>query len=189
MPVRPLIEVDTPRLHLGQWCDGDLDLFAEMSADPAVMRYFPHCLTRSQSDAMARRCRDLIAERGWGFWAVRLRQSGAFIGFVGLHQASAALPFAPCVEIGWRLHSRVWRCGYATEAARAALNIAFDTLGLDQVVAFTAVSNRPSQALMRRLGMRDTGRNFRHPDLPADHPLAEHVLYAIDAKPWRAARR
>ena len=86
---------------------------------------------------MAARCQALIAENGWGFWAVRVRNSGAFIGFVGLHRPSAELPFSPCVEIGWRLHRSYWGRGYATEAARRVLDYAFRDLALDEVVAFT----------------------------------------------------
>lgn len=98
-----IIEFDTERLRLRQWQASDRAPFAALNADPAVMAFFPSLLTRAESDAMADRCASLITQRGWGFWAVELRRSGEFIGFVGLHQPSAELPFAPCVEVGWRL--------------------------------------------------------------------------------------
>ena len=76
MIVTESIELETPRLTLGQWRDEDLPVFAELNADPEIMRYFPSCLSREDSDAMAARCKALIADNGWGFWAVRLRDSG-----------------------------------------------------------------------------------------------------------------
>jgi len=107
-----------------------------------------------------------------------------FMGFVGLHTPSDALPFAPCVEIGWRLAKPHWGKGYATEAAMASLNFAFAELSLNQVVAFTAVANNRSQAVMQKLGMTNTGNNFMHPDIELSHPLCEHVLYKISYSQW-----
>ncbi|MBL3583681.1 GNAT family N-acetyltransferase [Oleidesulfovibrio alaskensis] len=175
----PLYQPLTPRLFMRQWRAGDLPCFARMNADRRVMRFFPAPLTRRQSDAMAERCSMLIDSQGWGFWAVEERSSGLFAGMVGLHRPSGDLPFAPCVEVGWRLDPDHWGKGYATEAAAAALDIAFNTLGLHEVVAFTAVLNTPSQAVMRRLGMRHA-MDFEHPAVPADSPLRAHCLYRTD---------
>ena len=98
--------------------------------------------------------------------------------FVGLHSPQG-LPCCPCVEVGWRLAKEHWGNGYATEAAKAALSYGFETLELAQIVAFTAVPNLRSQAVMLRLGMANTGNNFLHPAITHGHPLQEHVLYAI----------
>jgi RimJ/RimL family protein N-acetyltransferase len=68
----------------------------------------------------------IISNQGWGFWAVELKSTNSFIGFVGLHQAEVELLFSPCVEIGWRLSKKYWNNGYATEAGRAALKFAFE---------------------------------------------------------------
>ncbi len=173
-----VIEFDTERLMLRQWCAADRAPFAALNADPQVMACFPAPLTRAQSDALADRCEALIATRGWGFWAVALKASGEFIGFVGLHEPAGALPFAPCVEIGWRLARDHWGRGLATEAARGALEVGFGTLGLEEIVAFTTVGNHRSRALMERLGMH-ASNTFEHPDLPAGHPLRRHCLYRM----------
>ena len=125
---------------------------------------------------MARRLQSLIAERGWGHWAVEERESGAFIGFVGLHNPIATLPCSPCVEIGWRLGLAHWGKGFATEAASAVLDVGFKQLRLPEIVSFTATTNLRSQAVMRRIGMvRDGG--FDHPNVPEGHLLRPHVLY------------
>ncbi|GLQ07299.1 GNAT family N-acetyltransferase [Sneathiella chinensis] len=169
----------TKRLILRQWQDSDLVPFAALNADPAVMEFFPHCLTREDSDAMALKIRTLIAEQGWGFWAAEIRDTGAFAGFVGLHRPSADLPFSPCVEIGWRLARDHWGQGLATEGAKAALTFAFDRLSLPEVVSFTFKDNHRSRAVMERLGFQNSGEDFNHPALPDGHPLRPHVLYRL----------
>lgn len=180
--------LETERLYLRQWQQSDFAIFADMNADPEVMRYFPKLLSASLSDIIANKCQQLIKENGWGFWAVGLKdgeeKSDTFIGFVGLNQTHADMTFAPCVEIAWRLHKDYWGQGYATEAARASLKFAFEELALDQVVAFTAVINEHSQLIMRRIGMTDTQDNFYHPMLKPSHELAEHVLYKITQQQW-----
>jgi RimJ/RimL family protein N-acetyltransferase len=167
----------TERLLLRQWRDDDLDAFAELNADPEVMRYFPRTLSRAESDALAARQRTLIAERGWGLWAVEAPDG--FIGFVGLSEPRFAAHFTPAVEVGWRLAQRGWRQGYATEAARAAIALGF-SIGFDEIVSFTFVGNDRSRRVMERLGMtRDPADDFEHPLLPAGDPLRQHVLYRL----------
>ncbi|WP_440463888.1 GNAT family N-acetyltransferase [Psychrobacter sp. ASPA161_6] len=181
--------IETDRLYLRQWQASDFATFADMNADPEVMQYFPKLLTSKVSDIIANKCQQLIADNGWGLWAVSLKvdeeNSGGFIGFVGLNDTHADMSFAPAVEIAWRLHSDYWGQGYATEAARASLNFAFTELGLEEVVSFTAVINKRSQLIMQRIGMTDTQDNFYHPALKSTHPLAEHVLYKISRQQWQ----
>lgn len=181
-----MIALETPRLRLRQWRDEDFAPFAALNADPQVMAHFPAPLERAQSDALAARCRELIDAQGWGFWATEIKATGEFIGFVGLHRPTAELPFSPCVEIGWRLARRFWQQGYASEAARAALHFAFDDLTLDEVVAFTALGNLRSQAVMTRLGMQRAATTFEHPAVPAGHPLREHCLYRLTREACQA---
>ncbi|WP_201604815.1 GNAT family N-acetyltransferase [Psychrobacter immobilis] len=180
--------IETERLYLRQWQASDFAVFAEINADPEVMKYFPKLLTPKVSDIIASKCQQLIANQGWGLWAVSLKdrskENGAFIGFVGLNDTHADMSFAPAVEIAWRLHKDYWGQGYATEAARAALNFAFTELSLDEVVSFTAVINKRSQLVMERLGMMDTRANFYHPALDPNHQLAEHVLYNMTRQQW-----
>ena len=176
--------ITTKRLLLRQWQPSDFPLFAELCADPDVMQFFPSTLSEAESMALAQRVHGLIAERGWGLWAVQVPGVSDFIGFVGLHVPKDYLPFSPCVEIGWRLAKSYWGKGYASEAAKAALNYAFTELQLDEVLSFTSVTNLPSQAVMKRIGMTNTHRNFMHADIEAGHPLCEHVLYRLDRSEW-----
>ncbi len=186
--MKPYIE--TERLYLRQWQASDFAIFAAMNADPEVMKYFPKLLSAKVSDIIANKCQQLIADNGWGFWALSLKEGSekndAFIGFVGLNQTHADMSFAPCVEIAWRLRKEFWGQGYATEAARASLDFAFSELALEEVVAFTAVINKRSQLLMKRIRMTDTQNNFYHPALESNHLLAEHVLYNLTREQWQS---
>ncbi|QFY44230.1 GNAT family N-acetyltransferase [Candidatus Methylospira mobilis] len=173
-----LIEPETGRLRLRLWTPSDRAPFAELNADGRVMKYFTAPLTQAESDAMAERCQALIEQRGWGFWAAELKSTGEFIGFVGLHVPSSKLPFSPCVEIGWRLAFRHWGQGFATEAARAALIVGFDLLGLPEIVSFTALGNLKSRAVMERLGMEESG-TFDHPHVAEESGLRRHCLYRL----------
>ncbi|GAT34439.1 protein N-acetyltransferase, RimJ/RimL family [Terrimicrobium sacchariphilum] len=171
-------EIETDRIRLRQWREEDFAPFAALTADPEVMRYFPATLSEEESSAYAQRCHDLIAERGWGFWAAEEKQSGEFIGFLGLHIPTAPLPFMPCVEIGWRLARKWWGKGFATEGARGALEFGFRELDLDSIVSFTALVNTRSEAVMKRLGMQREA-TFEHPVVPPGHVLREHCLYRL----------
>ena len=103
-----------------------------------------------------------------------------FIGFVGLSTVPPDFPTPPGVEIVWTLAAAYWRQGYATEAARAALEDGFSRLGLQEIVAFTATINTPSRGVMQRLGMRhDLAGSFENPRVSAGHELRPHVLYRI----------
>ncbi len=183
MKKRKTLESD--RIILRQWKDSDIPVFAELNADSEVMRYFPETRTEQQTRDMVSVVSAGINKTGWGFWAAELKKSGEFIGFVGLNAAPADLPFSPCVEVGWRLHRKYWGNGYATEAGKISLAYAFEQLELNEVVSFTTQSNVKSRRVMERLGMKNTGRNFKYPDVPADHPLSEHVLYSISNTQWQ----
>jgi ribosomal-protein-alanine N-acetyltransferase len=180
--------IQTPRLHLRRWRDADLPAFAAMNADPRVMEFFPKLLDRAESDALATRIRDAFALRGYGLWAVEVPGVAEFIGFVGLAVPHFQAHFTPCVEIGWRLARAHWGHGYATEAARAALEFGFRHLGLGEIVSFTTEANRRSRAVMERIGMtRSPADDFDHPAVPEGHPLRRHVLYRAARPEFRDA--
>jgi RimJ/RimL family protein N-acetyltransferase len=169
------------RLLLRRWRVEDRAAFAALNADPQVMEFFPHPLTRAESDAMVDRIEAHFDENGFGLWAVEVPGVSPFIGFTGLSIARFPAPFTPCVEVGWRLAAAYWGHGYATEAARLACDHGFEAVGLAEIVSFTAATNVRSRAVMERLGMRrDPGEDFDHPRLPDGHPLRRHVLYRLD---------
>jgi RimJ/RimL family protein N-acetyltransferase len=172
--------IETPRLRLRRWRDADRAPFAAMSADPAVMEFFPKTLSRAEADAFIDRIEAHWAEHGFGNYALEERETGAFVGLTGLFVVFPEAHFAPSVEIGWRLARPFWSQGYAREAAEAVIAAAFAEHDFPEIVAFTAVPNTRSAALMQRLGMtRDPADDFDHPGVPEGHPLRPHVLYRI----------
>lgn len=182
--------IQTERLILRQWCEEDVEPFAKLNADPHVMEYFPATLSSEESDAMMKRMQAKIEERGWGWWAVSLVANNKFIGFIGLgslEQITFPAHFSPpAVEIGWRLDPLFWGKGYATEGALACLKYGFEKLHLNEIIAFTALQNLRSQAVMERIGMhRNPKDDFDHPKLPKGHKLCRHVLYRMTATEWK----
>ncbi|PTY02668.1 GNAT family N-acetyltransferase [Opitutaceae bacterium EW11] len=161
---------------LRQWTESDIAPYAEMNADLEVMRYFPKPLSEKESLDSMRRQQQLIAERGWGLWAVEV--DGAFAGFTGLSVPRFDAVFMPAIEAGWRIRREFWGKGIATSAAQEALRYGFDVLKLKEIVSFTAGVNLRSRRLMERLGfIRDERSDFDHPLIPVGHELRRHVLY------------
>lgn len=75
--------------------------------------------------------------------------------------------------------------GYATEAAKRVLGIAFEVLELPEVIATTAATNLRSSAVMERIGMRGPETVFRFLDVPKENPLGDHVLYRLSRGQWQ----
>jgi RimJ/RimL family protein N-acetyltransferase len=183
--VAPEEEILTDRLILRRWRASDREPFATMNADPLTMRFMPRLLEREQSDGFVDRIEDHFAGQGWGLWALEVRGQAPFIGFTGLWPAVLDAPFCPATEVGWRLTPSAWGQGYASEAARAALRVGFEGLGLPEIVSFTAVLNEPSWRVMERIGMRrDLDGDFDHPSIEPEHRLRPHVLYRLEASEW-----
>jgi ribosomal-protein-alanine N-acetyltransferase len=180
-------ELRTERLLLRGWRESDAAPFAALNADAEVMRYFPRPLTRRDSDRLARRAASDLERQGWGLWALEEHTTGHFLGFTGLARPTFEASFTPAVEVGWRLTRAAWGFGYATEAAHAAATFAFDELGLDELISYTAEPNARSRAVMSRLGMQhDPGDDFDHPLMP-EGDLRRHVLYRLTAEQRRSS--
>lgn len=174
------IVLQTDRLLLRPWRNDDREPFAALNADPEVMEFLPDPLTRVESDAMVDRIEQTWDERDLGLFAVEVRHTGEFAGFIGLWPATFESSFTPAIEVGWRLARPYWGHGYASEGATAALADGFGRLELDEIVSFTAVINERSQRVMQRLGMtRDPADDFDHPALADGHRLRRHVLYRL----------
>jgi RimJ/RimL family protein N-acetyltransferase len=171
----------TERLVLRRWTDADRPAFFDLNSDPVVMATIGPVMDRAQSDGLMDRIEAGFDAHGFGLWCVEL--DGTSIGFTGL-----SVPwFRDGIEIGWRIRSAWWGRGYAPEAARAVLAVAFDDLVLEEVLSFTAVSNDNSRRVMAKIGMtRDPAGDFDHPSVPVGGPLRAHVLYRITAGQYRS---
>lgn len=176
-----------PRITLRRWRDADLEPFAQMNANPEVMRLMPKPLDAAESAVFLQRIRESFAKQGFGLWALDV--GGSFAGYVGLSQPRFEAPFTPCWEVGWRLRRAYWGHGYATEGGLLSLGYAFRDADIEEVVSFAALDNARSRRVMERLGMaRDPAEDFDHPLVEAGHPLARHCLYRLRRSPAVLAR-
>jgi RimJ/RimL family protein N-acetyltransferase len=169
--------IGTGRLVLRAPVDADRDAVAAINADPKVGAWLGGTRDRAESDDFVNRIQAQFAEHGFGFYVVERRTDRRVIGLAGIWHVPEPNPLAGQVEIGWRFAPDAWGQGYATEAARAALDYGFD-LSIDEIIAFTARTNLASQAVMRRLGMiHDPARDFEHPAVADGDPLRPHVVF------------
>ncbi len=181
--------IRTERLLLRRWRDADREPFAAMNADPAVVEHLQGPMSRERSDDFIDRIEAHWEEHGWGLWAVEVPEVAPFIGYVGLWPADYVQP--GMVEVGWRLAHEHWGHGYATEAARAALEYGFTDVGLTEIVTYTVPQNDRSWRVMERIGLvRDPIGDFDHPRVdPVAYPhLVRHVFYRASREDWLATR-
>ncbi|MDB2682891.1 GNAT family N-acetyltransferase [Alphaproteobacteria bacterium] len=184
------MKLETERLILRQWQDDDLDPFTRINRDPLIMEYFPRPLDKKATEKLVKRFQAHFKKYGYGFYAIELKESGDFIGFVGLGNVEIDVPFKPAVEFAWRLDYSHWGKGYATEAALAVANHAFTTLELKELVAYTVFDNVRSIHVMEKLGMKlDKKGDFHYPGFSKDSPLAKHVLFRMKAQDFQKAEK
>jgi RimJ/RimL family protein N-acetyltransferase len=166
----------TERLILRPWRDDDLEPFAALNRDPAVMEFFPSVLDREQSDAIVERIGSHFEREGFGLWAAEVPGVAPFIGFIGLQRPT----FMPGVEVGWRIARRYWGAGYATEGARASIAWGFGQLDVAEIIAMVVPDNVRSQRVMEKLGMqRDPGADFDHPRIAEGSRRRAHWLFRV----------
>lgn len=180
--------LETERLILRDWQDGDIDEIIALKGDSQVMEHFPGTDSEEKVREYFVRIRNNSAKHGYWFRPVILRETNEFLGFCGIAETGFETPFGPITEIGWSLNARFWGKGYATEAARAWLGHAFDTLAKPEIVSFTTNDNLPSQSVMKKLGMRrDAAKDFDHPKVSVEtHPhLVRHVVHSMTKEQWR----
>ena len=172
---------ESDRLGFRMWEESDKEPFSKMNANGEVMKYFPKTLEPKESDKFVHRIEEHFNDNGYGLWVVEIKDSKEFIGTIGFLIASFEAEFTPCVEIGWRLDNKYWNKGYATEGAKACLEYGFNELNFNRVYSFTAVINKPSENVMKKIGLKKIGE-FSHPRVEEDSFLKPHVLYKIDKK-------
>jgi RimJ/RimL family protein N-acetyltransferase len=162
----------TPRLRVRNWRAGDLDAYAAMAADGEVMRWLGGPRSRAETAAEMADAAETLAGRGYGKCAVERRADGAFVGMCGL----SVEPWYPDdVEIGWRIAPAYQGRGYATEAARGWVALAFGALGLARLISIADVPNLASIRVMEKIGMtRDHLATLRDGD-----EVFAAVVYAV----------
>ena len=146
-----MIILETDRLLLRTWKEQDLDPMTAINQDPKVCEFLASIGDRASTQAIIENTKRQYDKHGYCLYAV---------------------------EIGWRLSSRHWKKGYATEAAQAVLHYAFAKLNLNEIVSFTVVNNKASRRIIEKIGLHhDPHDDFDHPKLEKTSPLCRHVLY------------
>ncbi len=143
------------------------------------MKYFPKENTLEESQSFITKMQNQFKEKRYCYFAVDLIDTGEFIGFVGLSYQDYNAEFTPCVDIGWRIDKKHWHKGYATEAAKASLEYAFNNLQLEFVYSVAPIINEASIAVMKKLHMK-FDHEFIHPFLTDNSNLNPCSVYKIE---------
>ncbi len=171
------------RLGFRAWKEDDLDFLCKMNGSEKVMRFFPRTTNREENKIFLKRLQKAFRVDGFTFYALDRLEDGVLIGMTGFYFTQIIIPNAPDIEIGWRLHDDYWNKGYATEAALRCLQYGFSALNLKEVASFTACINKPSEHVMKKVGMKFRCE-FNHPKIAAGDDLERHVLYTINRKQY-----
>lgn len=171
--------LETERLRLRAFREDDLDAFADIYADPEVMRFIGEGSTTDRTGTW--RTMSLLlghwALRGYGIWAAEEKESGALVGRIGLWNPEGW----PGLEVGWLLARSHWGRGLATEGGRRALAFAFEELGADHVISLIRPANAASIRVAERLGERHEGTTRILGD--------EALVYGIDRVTFESTSR
>ncbi len=165
----PII-ITSERLRLRTWSLADAPALVELFEHPDVNRFVNDGkpITLQQAERFIERYIRIQNERGWCRWAIEIAEEpDRLAGFCGV-----GCTFAPDIELGWTLGHDLWGHGYATEAARAALDYLFGVVGFAQIVSAIDPANERSAAVAGRLGMV--------PDGTLEHEGVLLTRYAID---------
>jgi RimJ/RimL family protein N-acetyltransferase len=184
--VSPDWPLETSRLTLRPFVDGDFEAVLAMQSDPEVMRYL-YSEPRSPEET-----RDLLGrkiagsawanEDDWMSAAVVERESGTIVGDVAFHWVSERDKTA---EIGFILDPRHQGNGYATEAARALLDWGFGTAGLHRVIGRAEARNTASSRVLEKLGMRLEAHLAENEWIKGE--WQSELVYAILDREWSPA--
>lgn len=172
------VQLETERLLLRMVRLEDFDAYAALGADPEVMRYLGG-KTRDRLESWRNMCA-IVGHwhfRGYGIWAVEEKASRQFVGCIGLHYPETW----PGFELAWTLARAAQGKGYATEAARRALEYAFIDLNRDHVISLINPENRASIRVAERIGETVKGRT--------ELLGTEVLIYGIDRNTWRSQRQ
>lgn len=168
----PLFE--TERLTLSQFEDADASALYEIMRKLEVMYAWEHGFNLEETREWITHQKKCYQQKGFGFLAVLLKETSALIGQAGLH--SSGIEGQLVTEIGYIFDNSVWGKGYATEAAKALVQVAFDTLGVDKLYCTMRPENLPSVKVAERLGFRRIGeyvKVYNGIEMP-------HLIYALE---------
>jgi RimJ/RimL family protein N-acetyltransferase len=157
--VTPTLE--TERLLLVPLEMKHIDNLADLDSDPEVLRYITDGVPRDrkhQEEGVPRVMKYMEENPGLGLWVTYLKDTNEFVGWYILKH----LPNDGEVEVGFRLKKQFWGKGYSTEAGNALLKHGFETLGLKRIAAIVRPDNFASQAVIKKIGLKEEGTGTFH---------------------------
>lgn len=145
---------ETERLILLPWSNDYADEFARICRDPEAMRFISGGVPLSKEVicSILRRSMTLWEEHGYGPWAAIDKQSGDWVGRIGLNQL-ADWPGPDTWEVGFELAPQYWGHGLATEGAREAIHFGWTYTPLTRIISVTATGHRASRRVMEKCGL------------------------------------
>ena len=173
--------IETERLTLRPPLKEDFEPWAEFMADPEATRFLGGVQPRSTAWRGLCSMAGSWSLYGFGMFSVLDRSSGRWIGRLGPWRPEGW----PGPEVGWGLAREAWGRGYATEAATAAMDWAFDRLDWTHVIHCIDPGNAPSQAVAARLGSVRMGPGA----MPPPYEAAPVDIWGQSREEWRARRR
>lgn len=144
--------VETEQLFLRKLTIDDLQVLHSILSDEEVMEYYPKAFDMNKTKSWIEWNIDNYRKYGFGLWAVILKENDHFIGDCGITMQNIHNNLVP--EIGYHIDKRFWNKGYATQAAKACLQYAFDVLQLDEVYCYQKYTNLPSRRVAEKMGMK-----------------------------------
>ena len=165
--------LETERLRIREMTMADFAAICRIMQDAETMYAYEGAFTDGEVSEWIQRQESRYRELGFGLWAVELKESGEVIGQCGL--SMQPWKEEQVLEIGYLFRRDCWGHGYAAEAARACRRYAFEQLGAEEVCSIIRDTNRASQRVALRNGMKpvDTWtKHYRGVDMP-------HIRYAV----------
>ena len=170
------------RLGFRNWNHIDLEELVELNSDEMVMEHFPKTLTENEVGELIKSLKKHFALNGFTYYATEIKETGTFVGMIGLALQEYKTAYTPAIDIGWRLKRSTWGRGYATEGAKRCLEFAFNELALNTIISVCTIQNRKSENVMRKIGMKKIGE-FNHPNMIHHPDYEKHLCYEISKNP------
>lgn len=152
--------LETERLIVREMTKEDFPALTDMLYDERVMYAYAHTFSEDEAQAWLYNQLRRYKEDGFGLWAVILKETGKIIGQCGI--TKQRIPEKEVLEVGYLFSADYWHKGFATEAAIACKNYAFENLGANEVYSIIRDNNYASQNVAKRNGMKEVGRFNKH---------------------------
>lgn len=153
------IILQTERLYLRKFNEKDVENLLKITADEDVMRFFPSTMNRAETQKFLHQIIEAYERDGHSFWAAELKDANDFVGMVGL--LSQQVDGINEIEIAYRVVKKYWRQGFASEAAQACRNYAFQKLKCSRLISLIGSNNVASKGVAKKLGMQFEKRSFK----------------------------